>query len=175
MAQRVMSYQINDFWRKRGVDIDTFSWVSPSSLTYRESLEVKDTVQTACTLWVCGDCGTDLDPSITVGFRAVIPAQQQGATCRAACGCRRALQCSSGPTSSLEHRQGCGPCTHRTDKLPRGSGSADTCQALLLAVLQLLALQVPASSPRPFPVPTCPLGIPGLPLLPPPLPVCNFG
>lgn len=83
MAQTFMSYQINGFWGKRGMDKDIVVWVSPSSLTCRESPEVKVTVQITCTFWVCGDCGTDLDPSITVRFRAVIPAQQQQPTCRA--------------------------------------------------------------------------------------------
>lgn len=79
-----------------------------------------------------------------------------------------------GPRQLAGTRTGTWPLRLRcANKLRWGSGSADTRQALLLAVPQLGALQAPA--PHLFPLLTSPLRTPGLPLLPPPLPACGLG
>lgn len=104
------------FCRKKGVDksqihlrqkLSAKNWqkVSASQSIYRVPVEIKVTVRRICTLWVHGDCSTDLDPSSTMGLRAMTPALWWGAVCcRAAHSCWRALLCFLVLTSSQGHR-----------------------------------------------------------------------
>lgn len=136
-------------------------------------MEVKVTAQAVCTLWIHGERETALAPRGTGGSDTCPVAGSRLQSCP------RLLESPAvllRPHQLTGRRAGTRPLRSRcVDRLLWGSGSADTRRALLLAVLQLCALQASAPSPRPFPLPASPLGTPGLPLLPPPLPACSLG
>lgn len=135
-------------------------------LQYRE-FALLGSMRNTGQIWIA-----ELDCSGTMEFRRVIPAHWWWATSWAAHGCWRALQCSLIPTNSLGHREG--PYTvftnsHRalelqtSAKLTSWSPSSSTPWKPLL----------PSSGA--FHIPLSHLGIPGLPLLPPPLPAFSLG